>query len=285
MDLTIANDYRTERLSLYRTDNVLAGYGELRDAAQLPALAALREARGEELFVVGNGSNLFLARPRIESVVVKNCLPRVIERRGGEEVWVSGTANVMEMLRFCFREGLDSFYYLASVPATIGGALAMNAGRGRASGTTIYDFVRRVRYYDLEKRETVEISGADAVRGYRRTIFTGPTSKVVLEAAFVFPPRSFGENPIEARKAYAASQQDYSGPNCGSVFKDYNRRVLRLTQRVGLHYAGARFSRRTLNWIVNDSPRPRGIATVVRTVELLHRALGRRIEREIITVR
>ena len=105
----------------------------------------------------------------------------------------------MEVLRFCHRESLESFYYLSSVPATIGGAVAMNAGRGRKSGGSIYDFVRRVRYYDLEAREVREISGAEAVKGYRSTIFTGATSKVVLEVGFEFRPGVFAENPIEAR--------------------------------------------------------------------------------------
>lgn len=285
MELEITRDFRSDRLSLYRTENVIGRYAELRDERQLPALADLYDEAGGRIYVIGNGSNLFLSRSRITSPVVKNSLPRGLERRADGLWWVSGTTNVMEVLRFCLRESLGSFYYLASVPATIGGAVAMNAGRGRNSGGSIFDFIKRVRYYDLEAREIREINGADAVKGYRSTIFTGATSKVVLEASFEFPPGEFAENPIEARKTYAASAQDYSGPNCGSVFMLSDPAVIRFTKRIGLRVGGARFSRKTPNWIVNEMARPAGIAAIVRLVELWHGVLRRPVRREIITVR
>lgn len=284
MNLEIGVDHRSDRVSLYRTENRFAAYSELRDAAQLPALADLREKHGE-VYVVGNGSNLFLSREHITSPVVKNALPRLLERRAGGEVWASGTTSVMEVLRFCHRESLESFYYLSSVPATIGGAVAMNAGRGRKSGGSIFDFVRRVRYYDLEAREVRELSGTEAVKGYRSTIFTGATSKVVLEVGFEFRPGVFEENPIEARKTFAAQAQDYSGPNCGSVFMLSDPKLMARLQRWGVRFRGARYSRKTLNWIVNESPRPAGLASIVRLAEIWHRVLGRPVRREIITVR
>ena len=284
MKLDLIGDFRSDRLSLFRTTNTLTAYGELRYPAQLPALAELWKATGRSLFVIGNGSNLFLSKPTIDSLVVKNCLARAIERRDGNDIWVSGASSVMDVLRFCHRESLDSFYYLASVPATIGGAIAMNAGRGRRSGGSIFDFVRRIRYYDLEACEVVEKSAADAVLGYRKTIFTGSTSKVILEVSFCFEKTSFKENPIEARKQYAAGIQDYSGPNCGSIFKEYDPRVLRLLQRVGLRWKGARYSRKTLNWILNDASAPGGIGAIIKVAENIHRVTRRPIAREIITV-
>jgi UDP-N-acetylmuramate dehydrogenase len=284
MKLDIVGNYSSDRISLYRTSNTLAAYGELRDPAQLPAIAELRKTSGRPLFVVGNGSNLFLSKPRIDSLVVKNCLARVIERRDGNEIWVSSTSNVMEVLRFCHRESLESFYYLASVPATIGGAVAMNAGRGRRSGGSIFDFIRKIRYYDLDELKVVEVAGACAVLGYRETIFTGSTSKVILEASFAFDKTGFRDNPIEARKTYAAGIQDYTGPNCGSVFKLYDPLILRFLQRTGLGWMGARYSKKTLNWIVNDSSRPGGIDAIIKAAEIMHRVMRRPIQREVITV-
>lgn len=285
MDLSVASDYRSDRVSLYRTAHVFSAYAELRDVAQLPSLADWRERRGGRMVLVGNGSNLLLARRGIDSLVVRNALPRVLERRADGLVWVSGATGLMEVLRFCHRESLDSFYYLASVPATVGGALAMNAGRGRGRGGSIFDFVRRIAYYDLEAREVREIRAEEARPEYRRTVFTGATTKVVLEAGFEFPPAALDENPIEARKAYAASQQDYSGPNCGSVFAVNDERIMNKLRKRGLALGGARFSRKTFNWIVNDSSSPLGLVALVTIAELWHRLARRPVRRELVTVR
>ncbi len=285
MDLSITSDHASDRISLYRTAHVFSAYAELRDVAQLPSLADWRERRGGRMVLVGNGSNLLLARRRIDSLVVRNALPRCLERRADGLVWASGSTGIMEVLRFCHRESLDSFYYLASVPATIGGAVAMNAGRGRDRGGSIFDFVRRITYYDLDAREVREIRAEEARPEYRRTVFSGATGKVVLEAGFEFPPTRLEDNPIETRKAYAASQQDYSGPNCGSVFAVNDERIMHKLRKRGLAIGGARFSKKTFNWIVNDSSRPLGLVALVAVAELWHRIARRPVRRELVTVR
>jgi len=78
---------------------------------------------------------------------------------------VSSSVPLTDVLKYCYENSLDSFYYLSSVTATIGGALAMNAGRGSRHGISIYDFVERVTFFEDGLIKTLENN--DIKKGYR----------------------------------------------------------------------------------------------------------------------
>ena len=173
------------------------------------------------------------------------------------------------MLKYCYERQLDCFYFLASVPAEVGGAVAMNAGQGLAyGGASIMDFVAEVRYIKdgvihVDKPVNLSVS-------YRKTIFTGQTDLFILDAVFVFPKCDpFDENPIKTRIEWAKKSQDLSKPNCGTVFKTVNMKILNRFR--GLKMLGACYSRKTNNWITNESKNPLGIKILVYLVIFFHK--------------
>jgi UDP-N-acetylmuramate dehydrogenase len=193
---------------------------------------------------------------------------------------VSSSASIMEVLKYCYQNSLESFYYLASVPATIGGALAMNAGRGRSHGLTIYDFVESVTFF--ENGSIKKLKNHQLERHYRETMFTGKHSKLILSAVFKFEAACFDENPLTSRQAWAKEHQDNTSPNCGSVFKVGNSLILKTIR--GLSIGKARFSSKTNNWILNKSKSSNSILLIIKIVKIIHILTGQKIALELIEV-
>ena len=198
---------------------------------------------------------------------------------------MSSSVNEMKGLKYFERLGLDSFYFLASVPATVGGAVAMNAGLG--VGPTVFDYVESLKYLDGDR--TVECANADVVRSHRRTMFTGVQDKLILSVTFRFSVADDREGSIRQRVQWADEHQDIRFPNCGSVFREYHPRLLARFR--GLPPGGitfplfrAQYSRRVNNWIIARTKSSAPIVLLIRMVQIAHRLVGRRAVPEVIEV-
>ncbi len=208
---------RSAQLSTFRTTHVFENYGEFATAEEYVELVKWGREQGLKSYILGNGSNTLFTKKHIKTLVLKNRLAREMEVLDATRVRVSSAIPITTVLRHCEKSGLDSFYYLASVPATIGGALAMNAGRGRAHNMTIYDFVESVTYAEngvihTINREDIEID-------YRQTMFTGIHERLIISAVLRFPHVDDAQGKIRERVLWSKEVQDHSAPNCGSVFR------------------------------------------------------------------
>lgn len=274
---------KSKKCSLYRTEHCFEEYHTI--DSEEKALGTLQRLSSADspLYILGNGSNTLFTKKKVKSVILKNALPRKIEQVGAGEFYISSSMLVSEVLKYCFSQGRDCFYYLASVPAEIGGALAMNAGQGLAKGgESIMDFVKEVRYIQNGKI-IIEPPSALSV-SYRKTIFTDQERLFILGATFKFPNgKIFKSNPIKERISWAKEKQDLGKPNCGSVFKIVDMRILNRFR--GLSICGATFSKKTNNWIINSSKSPFGINCLIRIVILFHKIFFRKCEVEVIRVK
>ena len=62
----------------------------------------------------------------IKTAIIKNKTPSEIKDLGNNLYEVSSSTKTFSFLKFCLSRDLDSFYFLSSVPSTIGGNIAMN---------------------------------------------------------------------------------------------------------------------------------------------------------------
>jgi len=271
----------SSNLSFYRTLNHFKRYGEFHSLEEFQEYCDWANQQQVELYIVGNGSNTLFAAQSISSLVLKNKLAKLIKPLPNSRLEVSSSVMITEVLKYCYENCLNSFYYLASVPATIGGALAMNAGRGRNYDVSIYDFIESVTFYDDGQIQT--LTGAEIKKGYRETIFTGIHSRLILSAIFQFVPEQFSCDPILERREWAKSHQDNVGPNCGSVFKSACPPILKVLQ--GLKIGKASYSAKTGNWILNRSSDSKGILMLIAIAKFLHLAVGKKALLELITVK
>ena len=272
----------TDKLSFYRTKHHFERYGEFHTVDEFIQYCQWARDQAVRLYVLGNGSNVLFRSRKISSLILKNKLNQNINPLGEGRFEVSSSTQVIDVLRTCYAQSLESFYYLSSVPATIGGALAMNAGRGRQQNMTVYDFVESVTFFDVEQNQIKTLQSTDIVKGYRQTIFTNIQNKLILSAVFKFNSINLQSDPILERKKWSKEVQDHSAPNCGSVFKQADYRILRELE--GWSIGKSAFSKKTTNWILNKSKSSLPIRFLISMAQILHGCLGKKIELEVIVI-
>ena len=272
----------TDSLSFYRTHHWFERYGEFFTLEEFVQYYGWAKENRVDIYILGNGSNTLFKSSKVRSLILKNKLAESIKLLEPGKLEISSSTLAIDVLKYCYSESLESFYYLASVPATVGGALAMNAGRGRQQAMSIYDFVESVTFFDFEENRLETLSPDRIVKGYRQTIFTGIQSKLILSAVFKFNTISLSQNPVSERRKWSKEFQDYSSPNCGSVFKLADYRILRRLQ--GLSVGKSSFSKKTTNWIVNRSQSSSSIRVLIAIAKTLHFLLRKESELEVIVV-
>jgi len=273
---------KSKNLSFYRTTHNFKKYGEVSTIDQFCEYYEWAKTNKTKIFLLGNGSNTLFVKKEVRTLVLKNNLPKETKILSKSQLEVSSSVLVIDILRYCYENALDSFYYLASVPATIGGALAMNAGLGKRDKLSIYDFVESVTFFDAADKSLKTLNKKEIVQGYRKTIFTGLTSKFILSARFEFSPKKMDGNPISDRRKWSKEFQDYSAYNCGSVFQESNYKII--CKLKGLRIGNSSFSAKTPNWILNKSSSSMPILWLIKIAEVLHFLTFKKLIVELIKV-
>jgi UDP-N-acetylmuramate dehydrogenase len=270
----------SDRLSCFRTAHAFQHYAEFTSVDEFLSLRRWANDQRIPFLILGGGSNILFKRQRVRSLILKNKLPKNLTELDPCTIEASSTTMVASILSWCHERQLDSFYYLASVPATVGGAIAMNAGRGRKHQQTIYDFVQSVT---VLRGDCIQVLARDQIPlDYRKTPFTGIKNDLILSATFRFQAAEITGNPRQERVQWSKENQDYSAPNCGSVFKDYAPHILAAMR--GKRFLDASYSTKTINWLLNSGSRSWPLVVLIRITQLLHRLSGRRALLELIEV-
>lgn len=226
------------------------------EPADLPDLCAFLSALplGEPLLWMGVGSNLLVRDGGIRGTVLatSRALTRLAHVAPGQVDSGAGVACA-RIARFCQSEGLGGAEFLAGIPGTLGGALAMNAG---AFGGETWDIVERVgtvnRSGEILQRHVREFQV-----GYRNVQV--PLGEWFLGARLRVLP---GEDPADVRArtramlAERSARQPLGAPSCGSVFRNppghYAAQLIEACGLKGLCVGKARVSKVHANFIVNE---------------------------------
>jgi UDP-N-acetylmuramate dehydrogenase len=236
--------------------------------ADLDDLAAfLRATRIDEpLLFVGLGSNLLVRDGGFGGTVV--FLHAVLWRLTFADGLVYAEAGVTspKVARFAASHGLAGAEFLAGIPGTVGGALAMNAG---CHGGETWGIVERVLMLD-RRGGLRERTAADFEIGYRHVGLRGESDEMFAAAWFRLPAgesEAAHERIRELLEKRIASQP-LQLPNAGSVFRnppgDYAARLIEAAGLKGLQLGGARVSEQHANFIVN--PQRQATAADIETL-------------------
>ena len=227
--------------------------------ADLDDLAAfLRATRIDEpLLFVGLGSNLLVRDGGFAGTVV--FLHAVLGRLTFADGLVYAEAGVAgpKLARFAANRGLAGAEFLAGIPGTVGGALAMNAG---CYGGETWAIVERVlmldRHGNLHERRA-----EDFEIGYRHVGLRAASDEVFAAAWFRLPAGdgAASRERIRALLEKRIASQPLQLPNAGSVFRnppdDHAARLIEAAGLKGMQIGGARVSERHANFIVNAERR------------------------------
>jgi len=274
-------DYNTKNLSNYKTLNKFELYYEFKSTKELKKYLIEIKKLKKNYIILGNGSNIFFSRKKIKTAILKNKIPAKIEKIDNDLYEVSSSTKTHQFLKFCLSNQLDSFYFLSSVPSTIGGNIAMNAGGGIKSKEFISNYIDSIKI--LKNNEEFIIKKEDSLFNYRSSIFSGQNNIFIISVTFHLKKKKIKSNPMLERIQWSQKFQDYKRPNCGSVFKFRNRYVAWLLR--GLTINGAGFSSKTQNWIWNTSESPFGINFLINFCKLINYVFLTKAELEIIKIK
>jgi UDP-N-acetylmuramate dehydrogenase len=164
-----------------------------------------------------------------------------------------------KLARFAAMHGCAEAEFLAGIPGTVGGALAMNAG---CYGGETWTHVARVE--TLARDGTFAMrTPADFAIGYRSVAARDGTPHGALFTAawFRFPvgDATKARARIKALLAQRIATQPLALPNAGSVFRnppgDHAARLIEMCGLKGHRIGGARVSELHANFIVNAERR------------------------------
>lgn len=222
-------------------------------------------AKEQTLHWLGLGSNVLIQDGGIRGVVIvtQGSLNKIAVV-ADNTVRVEAGVGCPQVARFCARNGLVGGEFLAGVPGTMGGALAMNAG---ALGGETWDLVQAV--------ETVSRDGIIRIRKpedyhiqYRQV--DGPKDEWFVAAHLHLSNGDKEQSLAKIRTMleHRSATQPTGEHSCGSVFRnppgDYAARLIEVCGLKGLQRGGASVSTKHANFIIND-----GSATAVNIIELI----------------
>jgi UDP-N-acetylmuramate dehydrogenase len=214
---------------------------------------ALSFAEREQLpvEVVGGGNNLLASDRGFRGVVLKleGCLGRA--EFNGEEAVAGAGVSLSALIREAAALNLGGLECLVGIPATIGGAVAMNAG---TPDGWVGDFVSAV--YFLHPDGTLgEFKPGAGSFSYR--VFWAPPGAVLIGARLQFQrrPQADIQRDIKQRLKQKKMTQPLALASAGCVWKDpAGEAAGRLVEKVGLRgkrLNGAEISAKHANFIVN----------------------------------
>jgi UDP-N-acetylmuramate dehydrogenase len=241
-----------------------------RSSAELRAVMALLWAEGIQAVVLGQGSNLLISDRGIRGVVVK--IGKGVDHVTieGDRVIAEAGAGLPALALRTTRRGLGGLEFAAGIPASVGGAVAMNAG---AHGHAMSDVVERVAVLTPGGDRTLDRQALGF--GYRTSVLQ-VQPWVVISVTMLLQPADPAElrARLESWLTHRGATQPLGPPSSGCIFKnppgDHAGRLIELAGGKGLTVGGARVSDLHANYIINT-----GGATAADVLQLAEQVRAR----------
>lgn len=270
---------QNEKLSSHTTVRLGGEAAEYLIPESLEELTALVRERDPRYFI-GGGSNLLIADRVFDLVVDLGQFDTRLEHLGDGRFRAGASLRLQKLINGINAAGFGGIEYLYSVPGLVGGAIVMNAGRGKQYHQTISDYVVSVDVLRGGQIVTIPVDACGF--GHRQSVFQG-SGDLIVSCLFKFPPMSEKESEAgkKERLDLCRRVQDTSAPNFGTVFCESNPRIMEWARkrRIGkkVHFSG-----KTKNWIINEGGTFRDAVSAIRKVERIHRLLFKKCRREVV---
>jgi UDP-N-acetylmuramate dehydrogenase len=226
----------------------------------------------EPVTVLGLGSNTLVRDGGVRGVVILLHNPGGALAVADGLIYAEAGVACPKLARFAARRGCAGAEFLAGIPGTVGGALAMNAG---CYGGEIWPHVAKVELIMRDGTFVVRTL-ADYAIGYRsvKRVDGRPADGIFTAAWFRFPAGDGDAARARIRELLARriATQPLNVPNAGSVFRnpphDHAARLIEDAGLKGFAVGGARVSEKHANFIVNAERRAsaRDIETLIEHV-------------------
>jgi len=145
------------------------------------------DAAGEQVLVMGGGSNLVVADAGFDGTVVRVATTGV--RTAPEGLVFAAGIDWDQAVELAVHEGYAGVEALAGIPGTVGATPIQNVG---AYGQDVAQTVTAVRALDRRTGEVTMLGPADCRFSYRHSVLKDSDRYVVLDVTFALPRSRFG---------------------------------------------------------------------------------------------
>ncbi len=241
-----------------------------RNITSLKELLKLLWDLKERYIVIGNASNLLFSDSGFDGAVISTkSLCSLIDDCG--MLTAECGVTLPQLTQYCAEVGYAGFEGLCSIPATVGGAIKMNAG---AFGCEISDRLISVSVYSPESDKTVIKNREKCGFSYRHSSAVGG-NEIILEARFA--PETGKSADILAKMDINRQKRIKNQPtgvrSAGSYFKKPNAEksageLIEICGLKGKRIGGAAVSEKHGNFIINEkSARAKDVLALAETIK------------------
>jgi UDP-N-acetylmuramate dehydrogenase len=271
-------------LTTFRLGGPAALFLEPQSISDLEVAAAAVGEAGVPFIVIGKGSNVLVADAGFPGLVLRLGRGFRWAARNGHRLAAGGAMPLPALSGVALSHALAGLEFGAAIPASLGGAVKMNAG---AHGRSIDQVVTRIQFFDIAASRLRGLTREESGFGYRRSGF--PEEWVVIGATFdlVRGDHASIRARMEEAREWRRRTQPLAEPNCGSVFKnpagDHAARLLEKAGAKGMFVGAASVSVKHATFIVAG---PGALASDVlslirRLQDLVEMRSGVRLEPEV----
>ncbi len=209
-------NYSLKNSISFRVDSI-AALALFPDTSEKFVLAVkMLKDNGIRAEIIGNGSNLFFANEYFDGAVIltKNMKRVSVE---GNSMRADAGAFITSLAALAAKESLSGLEFAYGIPATVGGAVYMNAG---AYGGVISDVLLESVCYDVNKDKILKMTLSEHGFDYRKSVYMSG-GLVCLEATFLlsFGNRETIEEKMRENMRSRKEKQPLELPSAGSYFK------------------------------------------------------------------
>ena len=220
-------------------------------------LSAVARAVGSSevpIHILGRGSNVLISDHGLEGVVIR--LKGGFDWIRDEDTTISagGLTSFPKVANKAWRLGLSGLEFCVAIPATVGGAVKMNAG---AHGSSVSDVLGSARIFRFASADVVEMDREDLDMRYRQTSL-GATD-IVCSAMFQLTAGDRDEiaGRMAGYRQHRTDTQPVDLPNAGSTFRNPEGatagELIEASGLKGLRVGGAHVSEKHANFFVADN--------------------------------
>lgn len=206
----------------------------------------------EPVTFIGLGSNLLVRDGGVRgTVVVMHQALQGLEMQG-DRIYAEAGVTCAKLARFAASQNKAGAEFMAGIPGTVGGALAMNAG---CYGGETWQWVDAVK--TMNRAGQVQVRAAAQYQpAYRHVVH--PAADEWFLAGWFKVPAGDGKASTEQIKQLLAKRlasQPLNMPSAGSTFRnpegDFAARLIEASGLKGTTIGGAQVSEKHANFIVN----------------------------------
>lgn len=220
----------------------------------------------DDIVLIGLGSNILIKEDGFNGIIVRTKMLNNINIKDNIITAESGV-TLAKLYRVAKNNNKYGAEFLYSIPGTVGGALAMNAG---SFGSETWQYVKSVKTIDKKGNINKRIP-IDFDISYRK-VKAKNKDEFFLSADFYFNQSEKKANNVKELINKRNYHQPIGLPSCGSVFKNpKNNFAAKLIESSGLKgfcIGGACISKKHANFIINkNSASAKDIQNLIKHIQ------------------